>query len=447
MSLHALRTSLAEIHGLFWWVRYPGSHPRPNVNARRIQSPPRVIRVVLLLVASACGGSGGDSTGVGSNPEVAAVIVSGAPSSMTMVGEYEPRRDRHQRYWRGDLWSHRVVEIERTDRGERYVERNGEGVELGPSDDHGNRRHSRWNSHARHRRRGDDRHAGRRAHRRRRSRHAERARRRRAAADAHQSCAPSRIRSRIRASSPTPCSSSRRSARRCAAPHDSSSIRPRSLPASQWRASSSIRSRVITGCWLYGSTVDLNAKTVTGAIYGMGTYAIRSTPVQRIDISGRQPVGALFMTQSTQFTASLIGPQGETLPARTLTWTSSHPSKVTVDATGKVSAVGRGERDDHCVDRREVCGGDGDDSDASHGRLDRATDWTTYQGDSRHSGYVNATLDPVAFKRSGSTPSRRAAVQRARSSAAGAVRHDQLLLQRTDAVRARPGHRRATLGP
>ena len=147
-----------------------------------------------------------------------------------------------------------------------------------------------------------------------------------------------------------------------------------------------------------GSTVDLGAKTVTGVIFGMGTYAIRSTPVQRIDLTGAAVGGALFPTQSVQLAASLVGPQGETLPARALTWTSSDPAKITVDATGKVSAVAEGSA-------TITVATDGKSATTTVTILarptadwTRATDWTTYQGDSRHSGYVDATLDPVTFK-------------------------------------------------
>jgi len=147
-----------------------------------------------------------------------------------------------------------------------------------------------------------------------------------------------------------------------------------------------------------GSSVDLAAKTVTGAINGMGTYAIRSTPVQRIDISGTAVGGAVFTGQTTQLSASLLGVLGEPLPARLLTWTSSDPSKATVDATGKISAVAVGST-------TITASTDGKSAATTVTVLGRATpdwsrasDWTTYQGDSRHSGYVDATLDAVAFK-------------------------------------------------
>src|SRR4051794_11802479 len=45
------------------------------------------VKQLVLLAAWACGGSGSDSTGVPSNAEVAAVIVSGAPTGPAMVGQ------------------------------------------------------------------------------------------------------------------------------------------------------------------------------------------------------------------------------------------------------------------------------------------------------------------------------------------------------------------------
>ncbi|MFL5617444.1 MAG: Ig-like domain-containing protein [Gemmatimonadaceae bacterium] len=147
-----------------------------------------------------------------------------------------------------------------------------------------------------------------------------------------------------------------------------------------------------------GSKVDVAAKTVTGFIFGAGVYVIRSTPVARIDVIGGLVGGALFVGQSTQLTASLIGAANETLPARTLAWTSSDPSKVTVDGTGKVTALAVGTA-------TITVSTDGKSATAPITVLagvtpdwSRATDWTTYQGDSRHSGYVDATLDPAVFK-------------------------------------------------
>jgi hypothetical protein len=151
-----------------------------------------------------------------------------------------------------------------------------------------------------------------------------------------------------------------------------------------------------------GSTVDLATKTVSGTFCttgsGVGTFAIRSTPVLRIDLAGASANGALFVGQSDQLSASLFGAQNSVLPTRPLNWTSSNPALVSVDATGKVTALGTGSATISVAT-------DGQTTTTTVTVLGRATadwsqatDWTTYQGDSRHSGYINATLDAVAFK-------------------------------------------------
>ena len=147
-----------------------------------------------------------------------------------------------------------------------------------------------------------------------------------------------------------------------------------------------------------GSKVDVAAKTVTGTIFGAGIYVVRSTPVARIDIGGAALGGAMYVGQSAQLTASLVGAGDEVLPVRPLTWGSSDNSKVAVDATGKVTAIAVGSATitastDAKSATTTVTVLSGVTPDWS-----RATDWTTHQGDSRHSGYVDATLDPGTFK-------------------------------------------------
>jgi hypothetical protein len=147
-----------------------------------------------------------------------------------------------------------------------------------------------------------------------------------------------------------------------------------------------------------GSTVDLTNKTVSGAMYGTGTYAVRSTPVERINVVGGSVGGALFVGQSSQLSATLFDASNQALPSRPITWTSSDPAKVAVDGTGKVTAIASG-------DVTITASTDGQSATAAITILarvtadwSRASDWTTYQGDSRHSGYLDATLDAAAFK-------------------------------------------------
>jgi len=176
---------------------------------------------------------------------------------------------------------------------------------------------------------------------------------------------------------------------------------PAALPAGI--AQESLQLYAIVGnAWVnLGGTVDLTAKTATATFCttgnGVGTFAIKSTPVLRIDLSGASANGALFVGQSDQLTAGLFGVQNSVLPTRPLTWTSSNPAIVSVDASGKVTAAAAGSA-------TITAATDGQTATATVTVLSRttadwtqATDWTTYQGDSRHSGYINATVDAGVF--------------------------------------------------
>lgn len=147
-----------------------------------------------------------------------------------------------------------------------------------------------------------------------------------------------------------------------------------------------------------GSTVDTVKKAVTGTITRAGVYAVRSTPVDRIVLSGSAAGGAVYVGQSAQLHATLYASTGDTLAAYAATWSSSDPGKATVDATGNVTGVAPGTA-------TIKASSDGKSTQATVTVLaraiadwSRATDWTTYQGDARHSGYVDATLDPSVFR-------------------------------------------------
>lgn len=148
-----------------------------------------------------------------------------------------------------------------------------------------------------------------------------------------------------------------------------------------------------------GSTVDTIARTVRGMIWSGGTYAVRSTPVARIALSGSAANGALYVGQTARITPRFFGSAtgNDTLPTRTVAWTSSAPTKVTVDGSGNVTALATGSSTIKAAT-------DGQEATVTVTVLarpvadwSRATDWVTYQGDMRHSGYVDATVDPGVF--------------------------------------------------
>jgi outer membrane protein assembly factor BamB len=110
------------------------------------------------------------------------------------------------------------------------------------------------------------------------------------------------------------------------------------------------------------------------------------------------PATALYQTQTTDMSATAVGGAGGTLTGRPVTWASSDQALATVDATGKVTAVGVG-------DVTITATVEGKSGSVSLKLLQRhtaswsgATEWTTFQGNARHTGHVAVTADPVVFR-------------------------------------------------
>ncbi len=157
---------------------------------------------------------------------------------------------------------------------------------------------------------------------------------------------------------------------------------------------------VSAGAWtvVRGSTVNTTTKAVAGAIGSSGIYAVRSMPVDQITLTGAVVGGALYAGQTAQIGVGLYAATGDSLVARPIAWTSSDRGKVTVDSAGKVTAVSAGTA-------TLTATTDGKTASATVTVLTRPTadwsaaaEWTTYQGNAQHSGYVNATLDPGVFR-------------------------------------------------
>ena len=153
------------------------------------------------------------------------------------------------------------------------------------------------------------------------------------------------------------------------------------------------------GAWVLmrGSTVNTTTHTVTGGVARAGVYAIASTPVSRVALSGAQVNGALYVGQVAQFTATLFDADNVALTGRSIAWSSSDASKVRVDATGQITGVAPGTA-------TITASSDGQSATTSvtilaHPVADwsGATEWTTYQGNASHTGYVAVTVDPGVF--------------------------------------------------
>jgi outer membrane protein assembly factor BamB len=116
--------------------------------------------------------------------------------------------------------------------------------------------------------------------------------------------------------------------------------------------------------------------------------AVRVTPA----------AAAAYAGMVTQLEAVALDSVGGSLANRQVTWTSSDPSRATVDGTGKVTVRAGGT-----VTITATC--EGKSGSAEVTLLARPTadwsavtqDWVTYQGNAEHTGFVPATLDPVVF--------------------------------------------------
>ena len=146
------------------------------------------------------------------------------------------------------------------------------------------------------------------------------------------------------------------------------------------------------------STVSTASHTVSGEFTRSGTYAIVSTPVNRITIGGQLVGGALFTGQSTLLTATLYDEANTVLSGRPVTWTTSDAAKAAVGTDGRVTAVAQGSV-------TITAASDGKQATTTLAILPRptadwsqATEWTTYQGNAAHTGYVAVTMDPGVFQ-------------------------------------------------
>jgi hypothetical protein len=147
------------------------------------------------------------------------------------------------------------------------------------------------------------------------------------------------------------------------------------------------------------SVSDLTQRLVTGTFSLFGTYAVRYTSVDRLVLSGGQLDEALYAGQASRLVVAAVSTLGDTLPNRTATWSTSAPSVAAVDAQGTVTGLGPGTvtitattdgataTKQFQVLSRPIASWTGDPA------------WTTFRGNNRRTGYVDATLDPVVFSR------------------------------------------------
>lgn len=154
------------------------------------------------------------------------------------------------------------------------------------------------------------------------------------------------------------------------------------------------------GAWtlLRGSTVDVAERRVSSRIGWTGTYAVIATPTDRVVLWGSLMGGALYAGQSGTLSAAALNTFGDTLRGRPITWSTSDASKATVDTTGKVTALAAGTVTITASNEGKSAGTTLTILARPTASWNQTADWTTFQGNARHSGEIAATLDPGAFK-------------------------------------------------
>lgn len=153
------------------------------------------------------------------------------------------------------------------------------------------------------------------------------------------------------------------------------------------------------GSWspVFGSTVDTATGRVSGRVLNASVYAVIWRKVARVTISGMPAPDSLYVGETVQATAVPWDSASFQLGPRSTTWTSSNPSIVTVDSTGRVKAIGAGTATITATVDGKFATADVAVSAALVVDWSRATDWSTWQGDASHDGYVPVTMNPRRF--------------------------------------------------
>ena len=155
----------------------------------------------------------------------------------------------------------------------------------------------------------------------------------------------------------------------------------------------------ITWVRVLGSTVNVATRTVSGVVQRTGTYAVRSTPVDQIILSGTAAGGTLYAGDTASIGIKLFtGSNFDSLPRRPINWSSSAPAVVAVDSVGRLRALSVGS----ATISASTDGKTATTTTTVINRLtsdwSRAEEWSAHGGNAQHSGYVDATVDPSVFR-------------------------------------------------
>lgn len=144
------------------------------------------------------------------------------------------------------------------------------------------------------------------------------------------------------------------------------------------------------------SSVNVTTRTVTGDIGSGGTYAIGYLPFQTMAFRSSLAGGGVYVGKTGKLSVVLTNDYYD-LPPRPITWTSSAPSIATIDATGTVHGITPGITTITATVEGKSITTTVSVLSAPVANWTRAAEWTTYQGNAQHNGFVDAVMDPNAF--------------------------------------------------
>jgi len=144
-----------------------------------------------------------------------------------------------------------------------------------------------------------------------------------------------------------------------------------------------------------GSTVQAGSSTVTGDVYWTGAYAVVGTPVDRIELTGIAD-GGLYPGQSGRVDAALFDAENHRL-VRTIAWKTSDPGLATVSNAGVVTAYGEGVVTITADTEGESASTTVELLPAPLVRWSGLGEWTTFQGNASHTGFLDGIVNPVQF--------------------------------------------------
>lgn len=147
---------------------------------------------------------------------------------------------------------------------------------------------------------------------------------------------------------------------------------------------------------LVPGTYRYRIRAMRGSAFGMPAETIvMVSSVQSVEIVP----GAVYVGQLRQLTARPRDFMNQYLGKRSVTWWSSDPSVASIDAQGQVTGLSTGQTTIRATS-------EGKSGEMTLHVLKRpsttwnpANDWTTHNGNARHTGFVNAVLDPANFEK------------------------------------------------